>query len=72
MASVRESDVVARLGGDEFVVVLTGADAVAAERVAAKMLKALSQPYQIDGQGCTRRRASALPSSPAMAKPSKS
>jgi diguanylate cyclase (GGDEF)-like protein/PAS domain S-box-containing protein len=50
-ASVRESDVVARLGGDEFVVVLTGADAVAAERVAAKVLKALSQPCQIDGHG---------------------
>lgn len=49
MSSVRESDVVARLGGDEFVVVLTGADAVAAERVAGKMLKSLSQPYDIDG-----------------------
>jgi diguanylate cyclase (GGDEF)-like protein/PAS domain S-box-containing protein len=48
-ASVRESDVVARLGGDEFVVVLTGANAVAAERVAAKVLRALSQPCQIDG-----------------------
>jgi diguanylate cyclase (GGDEF)-like protein len=40
IASVRESDVVARLGGDEFVVVLTGADVVAAERVASKILKA--------------------------------
>ena len=50
IASVRESDVVARLGGDEFVVVLTVADVVAAERVASKILKALSQPYQIDGQ----------------------
>ncbi|HRD91601.1 MAG TPA: PAS domain S-box protein [Accumulibacter sp.] len=48
-ASVRQSDVVARLGGDEFVVVLTGTDAAAAERVAAKVLKALSQPYQFDG-----------------------
>ncbi|WP_300450874.1 PAS domain S-box protein [Accumulibacter sp.] len=47
--AVRESDVVARLGGDEFVVVLTGADAVAAERVAGKILKALSLPYQIHG-----------------------
>ena len=50
MASVRESDVVARLGGDEFVVVLTGADAMAAERVAGKILRALSQPYHLDGQ----------------------
>jgi diguanylate cyclase (GGDEF)-like protein/PAS domain S-box-containing protein len=49
-SSVRESDVVARLGGDEFVVVLTGADAVAAERIAGKMLQALTQPYHIDGQ----------------------
>jgi diguanylate cyclase (GGDEF)-like protein/PAS domain S-box-containing protein len=50
-SSVRESDVVARLGGDEFVVVLTGADAVAAERIAGKMLQSLTQPYHIDGQG---------------------
>jgi diguanylate cyclase (GGDEF)-like protein len=49
-SSVRESDVVARLGGDEFVVVLTGADAVAAERIAGKMLQSLTQPYHIDGQ----------------------
>ncbi|HCV12839.1 MAG TPA: hypothetical protein DGC76_03925 [Candidatus Accumulibacter sp.] len=48
--SVRASDIVARLGGDEFVVVLARADAVAAERVAAKILHALSQPYEIDGQ----------------------
>ncbi len=47
--SVRESDVVARLGGDEFVVVLTGAGAVAAERVAGKILHALSQTYHIAG-----------------------
>ncbi|KFB77262.1 EAL domain-containing protein [Candidatus Accumulibacter cognatus] len=50
MASVRESDVVARLGGDEFVVVLTGADAIAAERVASKILTTLSQPYHLEGQ----------------------
>ena len=49
--SVRASDIVARLGGDEFVVVLSRADALAAERVATKILHALSQPYQIDGQG---------------------
>ncbi len=48
-SSVRDSDVVARLGGDEFVVVLTGADALAAERVAGKILKALSRTYQIEG-----------------------
>ncbi len=49
-ASVRESDVIARLGGDEFVVVLTGADGVAAERVASKILRALAEGYQIDGR----------------------
>ncbi|MEF8702326.1 MAG: EAL domain-containing protein [Candidatus Accumulibacter sp. UW26] len=49
-SGVRESDVVARLGGDEFVVVLTGADALAAERISGKLLTALSEPYPIDGQ----------------------
>ena len=50
-ASVRASDVVARLGGDEFVVVLNGVGALAAERVAGKILKSLAHPYHIDGQG---------------------
>lgn len=51
--TVRHSDQLARLGGDEFVVVLEGlADSVhgaasEAERVAAKILAALGQPYQI-------------------------
>jgi diguanylate cyclase (GGDEF)-like protein/PAS domain S-box-containing protein len=51
--TVRHSDQLARLGGDEFVVVLEGmADSVhgaasEAERVAAKILAALAQPYQI-------------------------
>lgn len=49
-ASVRDSDVVARLGGDEFVIVLTGADGVAAERIASKILRALAQGYQIEGR----------------------
>jgi len=48
--SVRESDIVARLGGDEFVVALTGmtVDTDAAP-VAEKILRALGQPYVIDG-----------------------
>ncbi len=49
-ACVRESDIVARLGGDEFVVVLTalGGDMDAAP-VADKILRALSDPYAIEG-----------------------
>ncbi len=48
-ASVRQSDIVARLGGDEFVVALAGADAAAAERVAGKILAALSPAFHFDG-----------------------
>ena len=47
----RESDTVARLGGDEFVLALSGfskRDDV--ERVAGKILAALSQPFQIEGR----------------------
>ena len=48
--TVREEDTVARLGGDEFVATFrhihTGADASA---MAAKVIKAVSQPYDIDG-----------------------
>jgi diguanylate cyclase (GGDEF)-like protein/PAS domain S-box-containing protein len=48
--SVRNSDIVARLGGDEFVVVLPDLDDPAdAAHVADKILMAVSQPYQIDG-----------------------
>jgi diguanylate cyclase (GGDEF)-like protein/PAS domain S-box-containing protein len=49
-ASVRESDIVARLGGDEFVVALTAlTDNMDAAPVAEKILRALGQPYAIDG-----------------------
>ena len=48
--SLRDSDIVARLGGDEFVICLP---AVAGhsdiDQVAAKLLKNLSEPCQIDG-----------------------
>jgi len=45
---VRESDIVARQGGDEFVVVINTLDSPAvASLVAAKILHALSQPYDI-------------------------
>ncbi len=49
--TVREEDTVARLGGDEFVIALwhvSGADDAA--RVASKVIEAVSQPYDIEGQ----------------------
>jgi diguanylate cyclase (GGDEF)-like protein/PAS domain S-box-containing protein len=48
--AVRESDIVARLGGDEFVVVLTALNGeMDAAPVADKILRALSDPYAIEG-----------------------
>jgi len=51
VAAVREEDTVARLGGDEFVIGLwhlTGTDDAAT--VASKVIEAVSQPYDIDGE----------------------
>ena len=45
---VRERDTVARLGGDEFVLLLPGANAQGAARVAAKLQAASLRPYQIE------------------------
>lgn len=39
---------VSRLGGDEFILLLPGADARGAARVASKLQEASRQPYQID------------------------
>jgi diguanylate cyclase (GGDEF)-like protein/PAS domain S-box-containing protein len=58
---VREQDTLARLGGDEFVVLITELHPEAmeaarrAENVAAKVLNALAQPYDLKGHGyeCT-------------------
>lgn len=47
-ALVRENDTVCRLGGDEFILLLPGANAQGAERVANKLLEASRKPYQID------------------------
>jgi diguanylate cyclase (GGDEF)-like protein len=47
---VRTSDVVARLGGEEFCVLLRGADAAVAERLAERLGHALrSRPVETDG-----------------------
>ncbi len=47
-AVVRDKDTVSRLGGDEFILLLPGADARGAARVASKLQEASRQPYQID------------------------
>nr|WP_051303471.1 GGDEF and EAL domain-containing protein [Comamonas composti] len=46
-AVVRERDTVARIGGDEFVLLLPGANAQGAARVAGKLQEASLQPYHI-------------------------
>ncbi len=47
---VRVGDTVARLGGDEFAVLLPGADAAGAARVAADIRAALDAPLHVEGQ----------------------
>ena len=47
-ALVRDNDTVCRLGGDEFILLLPGANARGAARVANKLLEASRKPYQID------------------------
>ena len=47
-AVVRDRDTVSRLGGDEFVLLLPGANAHGAARVAEKLLEASRQAYQIE------------------------
>jgi len=47
---VRAGDTVARLGGDEFVVLLPGADADGAARVATDIRAALDAPLRVAGQ----------------------
>jgi diguanylate cyclase (GGDEF)-like protein len=50
VATVREEDTVARLGGDEFIIGLWHiSSAEYAATVASKVLKAVSQPYTIEG-----------------------
>ena len=50
-AALRSEDTVARLGGDEFIAVIGGlAEGAQAGRVAQKLLAALAQPLEYDGQ----------------------
>jgi diguanylate cyclase (GGDEF)-like protein len=54
LAAVREEDTVARLGGDEFMIALwhvNGSDDTG--KVAAKLIDAVAQPYEIDGHTVT-------------------
>jgi diguanylate cyclase (GGDEF)-like protein/PAS domain S-box-containing protein len=46
---LRESDTIARLGGDEFAILLPGADEGGAIQVAEKILRALGQPFGLEG-----------------------
>ena len=47
---VRQTDTVARLGGDEFTIVLSIRDRNDAVQVAEKVLRVLSQPYDLNGK----------------------
>ena len=48
---VRQTDTVARLGGDEFIVILPDLHTSAeAETIAAKVVAAISQPIELDGE----------------------
>ena len=50
-ATLRSNDVVCRIGGDEFAVIMENGVATSqAERVAANIVTALSNPFVIDGQ----------------------
>ena len=49
-ACVRPADVPARLGGDEFAVLADGSNAEEVERVAARLVEALSEPFRIEGK----------------------
>jgi diguanylate cyclase (GGDEF)-like protein len=46
---LRDADTVARIGGDEFAVLLIDSDEAGACQVAEKLLKAVSEPWSIDG-----------------------
>jgi diguanylate cyclase (GGDEF)-like protein/PAS domain S-box-containing protein len=47
--AVRGNDMVARLGGDEFAIVQMGAEPSQASELAARIIAAVSEPFEIDG-----------------------
>jgi diguanylate cyclase (GGDEF)-like protein len=50
VAAVRQEDTVARLGGDEFVIAMPHVNSIeGVELTAEKVIKALSQPYNVEG-----------------------
>jgi len=57
LSCLRDVDTLCRLGGDEFVLYLHEADVAGTERVASRMLEALSRPFLQDGMnfsiGCS-------------------
>ena len=54
VAAVREEDTVARLGGDEFVIAMPYVNSIDGVALAAeKIIKALSQPYNVQGSSVT-------------------
>ena len=48
-ADLRDVDTLSRLGSDEFVALLEGADALAAEVAARRLLQTLSAPFELEG-----------------------
>ncbi len=50
---VRASDTVARMGGDEFTVILCNVKSVNRDRVAKKIIEAISSPFMLNGKECS-------------------
>ncbi len=46
---MRQTDVISRIGGDEFIIIIDDPKHFNPEKAAAKILKALSQPYHLSG-----------------------